>query len=57
MCSTGNLLVHCYRNVKGAVVDLQTSVDLVKKKKLCVLKCFLDTALQLVSFKGNAFPT
>lgn len=56
MCSTGNLLVHCYRNVKGAVVYLQTSVDMVKKN-VCVLKCFLDTALQLVSFKGNAFPT
>lgn len=51
MCSTGNLLVHCYRNVKGAVVYLQTPVDLVKNK-IVVLKCFLDTALQLVLFKG-----
>lgn len=40
MCSTGNLLVHCYRNVKGAVVDLQTSVDLVKKKKIVCTKMF-----------------
>lgn len=35
MCSTGNLLVHCYRNVKGAVVYLQTPVDLVKNKIVC----------------------